>query len=99
MSIPAVIAHHARRTVLRYKADHPYTSLLLTALSSFQALPAPIGTRPPPPARHDPEGTPPLAPGTARPPRGDTRQTVTPNRHNPSHDTGNDATKPHSTNQ
>ena len=62
MSIPAVITHHARRTVLRYKADHPYTSLLLTALSSFQALPAPIGTRPPPPARHDPEGTPPPGP-------------------------------------
>ena len=41
MSIPAVIAHHARRTVLRYKADHPFTGLLLTALSSFQALPAP----------------------------------------------------------
>ncbi|WP_231288991.1 hypothetical protein [Corynebacterium matruchotii] len=41
MSIPAVIAHHARRTVLRYKADHPFTSLLLTALNSFQALPAP----------------------------------------------------------
>ena len=41
MAIPAVIAHHARRTVLRYKADHPFTGLLLTALSSFQALPAP----------------------------------------------------------
>ena len=41
MSIPAVITHHARRTVLRYKADHPFTGLLLTALSSFQALPAP----------------------------------------------------------
>ena len=41
MAIPAVIARHARRTVLRYKADHPFTSLLLTALSSFQALPAP----------------------------------------------------------
>ena len=41
ISIPAVIAHHARRTVLRYKADHPFTGLLLTALSSFQALPAP----------------------------------------------------------
>ena len=41
MAIPAVIAHHARRTVLRYKADHPFTDLLLTALSSFQALPAP----------------------------------------------------------
>lgn len=24
MSIPAVIARHARRTVLRYKADHPW---------------------------------------------------------------------------
>ncbi|OLO80729.1 hypothetical protein BKH12_13650, partial [Actinomyces naeslundii] len=32
MSIPAVIAHHARRTVLRYKADHPFTSLLLDGL-------------------------------------------------------------------
>ncbi|VEI15505.1 Uncharacterised protein [Actinomyces viscosus] len=41
MSIPAVITHRARRTVLRYKADHPFTSLLLTALSGFQALPAP----------------------------------------------------------
>ncbi|WP_419143562.1 transposase [Actinomyces sp. SKVG-SVH-4(1)] len=40
MSIPAIITHHARRTVLRYKADHPFTGLLLTALSSFQALPA-----------------------------------------------------------
>ena len=47
---------------------------------------------------HDPEGTT-LAPGKARPPRGDTRQAVTPNRHNPSHDTGNAAAKPHSTNQ
>ena len=41
MSIPAVITHHARRTVLRYKAAPPFTSLLLTALNSFQALPAP----------------------------------------------------------
>ena len=41
MAIPAVIARHARRTVLRYKADHPFTDLLLAALSSFQALPAP----------------------------------------------------------
>ena len=41
MAIPAAITHHARRTVLRYKADHPFTGLLLTALSSFQALPAP----------------------------------------------------------
>ena len=99
MSIPAVITHHARRTVLRYKADRPFTGLLLTALSSFQALPAPIGTRPLPPAHHDPEGTT-LAPGKARrPPRGDTRQTVTPNRHNRPHDTGNDATHTQSTSQ
>ncbi|EHM89333.1 hypothetical protein HMPREF0975_01830 [Actinomyces sp. oral taxon 849 str. F0330] len=41
MSIPAVIAHHARRTVLRYKADHPWTSLLLDGLGHLQALPAP----------------------------------------------------------
>ena len=41
MSIPAVIAHHARRTVLRYKADHPWTSLLLAGLGRLQALPAP----------------------------------------------------------
>ena len=41
MSIPAVIAHHARRTVLRYKADHPFTGLLLAGLGHLQALPAP----------------------------------------------------------
>ena len=41
MSIPAVIARHARRTVLRYKADHPWTSLLLDGLRHLQALPAP----------------------------------------------------------
>ena len=41
MSIPAVIAHHARRTVLRYKADHPWTDLLLAGLGRLQALPAP----------------------------------------------------------
>ena len=23
MSVPAAIAHHARRVILRYKADHP----------------------------------------------------------------------------
>ena len=50
-----------------------------------------IGTRPLPPAHHAPEGIT-LAPGKARPPRDDTRQTVTPNRHNRPHDTGNDAT-------
>lgn len=38
MAIPAVIA---RRTVLRYKADHPWTSLLLDGLGHLQALPAP----------------------------------------------------------
>ena len=37
MSIPAVIAHHARCTVLRYKADHPWTSLLLDGLEHLQA--------------------------------------------------------------
>ena len=41
MAIPAVIAHHARRTVLRYKAGHPWTSLLLDGLRHLQALPAP----------------------------------------------------------
>jgi len=41
MSIPAVITHHARRTVLRYKACHPSTSLLLDGLGHLQALPAP----------------------------------------------------------
>ena len=41
MSIPAVIAHHARRTVLRYKAGHLWTSLLLDGLGHLQALPAP----------------------------------------------------------
>ena len=37
----AVIAHHARRTVLRYKAGHPWISLLLDGLRHLQALPAP----------------------------------------------------------
>ena len=41
MAIPAVITRHARRTVLRYKADHPWTSLLLAGLGRLQALPAP----------------------------------------------------------
>ena len=41
MSILAVIAHHARRTVLRYKTEHPWTSLLLDGLGHLQALPAP----------------------------------------------------------
>ena len=41
MSIPAVITHHARRTVLRYKADHPFTDLLLAGLGHLQTLPAP----------------------------------------------------------
>ncbi len=41
MSVPAVIAHHARRTVLRYKADHPFTSRLPDGLGHLQALPAP----------------------------------------------------------
>ena len=40
-----------------------------------------------------------LAPGKARPPRGDTRQAVTPTCHNPTHNTGKDAAKPHSTSQ
>ena len=38
-------------------------------------------------------------PGQARPPRPDTRQAVTPTRHNPTHNTSNDTTQPHSTNQ
>ena len=41
MAIPAVITRHARRTVLRYKADHPFTDLLLAGLGHLQALPAP----------------------------------------------------------
>ena len=41
LSIPAVIARHARRTVLRYKARHPFTSLLVTGLRHLRALPAP----------------------------------------------------------
>ena len=41
MAIPAAITHHARRTVLRYKADHPWTDLLLAGLGHLQALPAP----------------------------------------------------------
>ena len=41
LSIPAVIARHARRTVLRYKAHHPFTSLLVTGLRHLRALSAP----------------------------------------------------------
>ncbi|MEG8105477.1 hypothetical protein GV411_06940 [Actinomyces sp. CCUG 33915] len=41
MAIPAVIARHARRTILRHKADHPWTDLLLAGLGRLQALPAP----------------------------------------------------------
>ena len=98
MSIPAVITHHARRTVLRYKADHPLHRPPADRTEQLSGPTRTIGTRPLPPAHHDPEGIT-LAPGKARPPRDDTRQTVTPNRHNRPHDTGNDATPPHSTNQ
>ena len=56
----------------------------------------PIDTRNSSLVRHDPEGRT-LAPRKARPPRPDTRQTVTPTRHNPTHSTGNDAAQPHST--
>ena len=39
MSIPAVIARHARPVVLRYKTA-PWTDLLLAGLGHLQALPA-----------------------------------------------------------
>jgi len=58
----------------------------------------PIDTRPLHLAHHDPERRTP-APKKTRPPRGDTRQTTTPTRHNPTHNNGNDTTQPHSTNQ
>ncbi|OMG07930.1 hypothetical protein BKH06_12620 [Actinomyces naeslundii] len=41
ISIPAVIARHARRTVLRYKTGHPWSNLLLDGLRHLQALSAP----------------------------------------------------------
>ena len=41
MSIPAAIAHHARCTVLRYKAGYPWTGLLIDGLRHLQTLPAP----------------------------------------------------------
>ena len=41
MSIPAVIARHARRTVPRYKTGHPWSNLLLDGLRHLQAPPAP----------------------------------------------------------
>ncbi|MCR2053871.1 hypothetical protein NSA19_13715 [Actinomyces bowdenii] len=41
MTIPAVIAYYARCTVLRYKADHPWTDLLLDGIGRLQAPPAP----------------------------------------------------------
>lgn len=41
MTIPAVITRHARHTIIRYKASHPWTGLLLAGLRRLQALPAP----------------------------------------------------------
>ena len=41
MHIPATIARHARRVVLRYRADHPWTGLLLQGIGRLQTLPAP----------------------------------------------------------
>ena len=41
MHIPATIARHARRVVLRYRADHPWTRLLLQGIGRLQTLPAP----------------------------------------------------------
>ena len=80
MAIPAVIAHHARRTVLRYKADHPWTSLLLDGLGHLQALTGSVDTRLLPPVHHAPEGR------TLWPPeRPDHRETT---RGKPSHPTG-----------
>ena len=80
MSIPAVITHHARRTVLRYKTEHPWTSLLLDGLGHLQALTGSIDTRLLPPVHHAPEGTPPWP--LERP---DHRETT---RGKPSHPTG-----------
>ena len=41
MHIPATIARHARRTLIRYRADHPWTRLLLQGIGRLQTLPAP----------------------------------------------------------
>ena len=41
MHIPATIARHARRTLIRYRADHPWTGLLLQGIGRLQTLPAP----------------------------------------------------------
>ena len=41
LSIPAVIARHAYRVIIRHKADHPWTNLLLDELGHLQGLPAP----------------------------------------------------------
>ena len=41
MHIPATIARHARRTLIRYRADHPWTHLLLQGIGRLQTLPAP----------------------------------------------------------
>ncbi|PKY94035.1 hypothetical protein CYJ18_12005 [Actinomyces naeslundii] len=38
---PAVIARHAYRVIIRHKADHPWTNLLLDELGHLQGLPAP----------------------------------------------------------
>ena len=98
ISILAVIVRHARRTVLRYKTGQPWSNLLLDGLRHLHALTGFLDTRLLHLVHHNPEGRT-LAPGKARPPRGDTRQAVTPTCHNPTHNTGNDATKPHPTSQ
>ena len=41
MHIPATIARHARRTLIRYRADHPWTRLLLQGIGRLQTRPAP----------------------------------------------------------
>jgi hypothetical protein len=42
MAIPAAITtHHARRTIIRYKASHPWTETFISGLTRPQSLPAP----------------------------------------------------------
>ena len=41
ISIPAAIARHPRRTVLRYKTGHPWSNLPLAGLVPLQPRPAP----------------------------------------------------------
>ena len=65
MSIPSVITRHARRVVLRYKADHPRTTPFCLTASGTSKLYRPRRRPAPAPCPPRPRRTP-LALGKAR---------------------------------